>query len=612
MADAVDSLFRSLTNRPKTSDLGVEAPDSETVAPADPEGETRTVSHEEGGDGRADWPPDGLGRVQAEELRRAGYEVGRLLGQGGMGMVYEAHQLALNRPVALKVIRSGTFASASELLRFRHEAEAVAQLDHPHIVPIYEVVQRHGQPFFTMKLIAGQSLNKRLAGFVADPRSAARLVSTIAEAIHHAHQRGILHRDLKPANILLDEEGRPYVTDFGLAKRIDIDPDLTHSNLLIGTPSYMAPEQTTRVRGAISTATDVYGLGTILYVMLTGRAPFAGTTLAETLDLVRTQDPEPPSRLNPRVPRDLEVICRKCLEKEPGRRYPSALALSEDLSCWLRGEPILARPVGPVVRAAMWCRRNPLIASAAALALALLAVIVGFVGVAWKWREADRRRAVSEAVSDLWTRRVLTRLDSELDPLGRDQTVRDLLDDAAAHLGGWLDGQPDVEAQVRERIGAAYLSLGHLSPAEKHLRRAIELDDMANGPRGRVRLLATNQLATVLERTQRSDEVEPMLRRNLDDCRKALGRDDRVTLEAAERLGSALWHLGRLDDAEAVLRQSVDDRGRVLRPDHPDTLRSVYLISRVLRDRGRFGGPGTWPIDTLTASSAPGGRITPI
>jgi eukaryotic-like serine/threonine-protein kinase len=334
-------------------------------------------------------------------------------------------------------------------------------------------------------------------------------------------------------------------------------------------------------------------LGTILYALLSGRAPFTGTTLVEMLDMVRTQYPEPPSRLNPRVPRDLEVICQKCLEKEPGRRYPSALALSEDLSRWLRGEPILARPVNAMVRAALWCRRNRLIAATAALAL--VSLVGGLAGVTWKWREAVRERAVWQAVHELWTNRVLRRADTELDPLGRDPTVRELLDRAAASLGTWLDGQPEVEAQVRETIGGAYLSylpVDQLQPAEEQLRKAIELDTRVNGPRGRTVLLATNLLATLLDRTGRAGEAEPMLRRNLADCRKVLGPDDPATLDAAERLGSVLWHLGQLDEAEAVLQRSITDRGRVFKPDHADTLRSVYLLSRLLRERQRFNEAG--------------------
>jgi eukaryotic-like serine/threonine-protein kinase len=570
--EVIESAFRSLTELPSS-------------------GETPLLESQQDGANGGAVPWDGLGRGELDDLKSAGYEVRRLLGWGGMGLVYEAVQLSLNRPVALKLIRSGSFSSESELLRFKNEAEAVAQLDHPHIVPIYEIAQHRGRYFFSMKLVEGTGLDRHLGRFADDPRSAARLVATVAEAIHHAHQRGILHRDLKPANILLDEGGRPQVTDFGLAKRIDVDLDQTHSNALIGTPSYMAPEQATRGRGRASTATDVYGLGTILYALLAGRAPFVGTTLVETLDLVRTRDPEPPSRVNPRVPRDLEVICRKCLEKEPDRRYPSALALAEDLTRWLQGEPILARPSGALRRAMLWCRRNSALAATAALGLSTL--VVGLATVTWKWREADRERARSEAVVQLLTHRFLARPDWELlDSTGREPTVRNLLDSTASTLGGWLDGQVDVEAQVRQVIGGAYLSLGQLGPAEEQLRRAIELDARANGPRGRTGLRATSLLATLLDRSGRVAEAEPILRRNLADCRGALGPDDPVSLDAEERLGSVLWHLGRLDEAEDTLRRSAADRSRVFKPDHPETLRSIYLLSRLLRERRKFDQAG--------------------
>jgi tetratricopeptide (TPR) repeat protein/tRNA A-37 threonylcarbamoyl transferase component Bud32 len=521
-----------------------------------------------------------------DELRSAGYEVTRLLGRGGMGVVYQAHQVALNREVALKLIRSGSFASETEVLRFQNEAEAVAQLDHPHIVPIYEVGRHRRHHFFSMKLIAGTSLDKRLAEFANDPRATARLVAIVAEAIHHAHQRGILHRDLKPANILLDEQGAPHVTDFGLARRLDAGSEMTHSNALIGTPSYMSPEQATRARGSLTTATDVYGLGTILYALLTRRAPFAGTTLVETLDKVRSQPPEAPSRLNPGVPRGLEVICQKCLEKEPSRRYASAQELAEDLTRWRKGEPIRARPVSPVVRAALWCRRNPALATAAALLM--LALAGGFAGVTWQWRKAEHNRAMAEKVVELVTRRLLAQADAEHDPLARNLTVRELLDRAAAELGGWVGDQPDIEARVREMIGGAYLSLGQYDRAEEHLREAIRLDTQFQGPGARGTLGATNLLATLLDQTSRSTEAEPLLRRNLNDARRFLGPDDSITLDAAERLCSLLWHLGKRDEAEAVLRKNVADRSRVLQPEHADTLRSIYLLSRLLRECGRL------------------------
>ncbi len=516
----------------------------------------------------------------------AGYELLAELGRGGMGVVFKAHQRALNRAVALKMINSGGFATEGELLRFQNEAEAVAQLDHPHIVPIFEV-GRHGERhFFSMKLIVGSGLDKRLADFAAKPHAAARVVAIIAEAVHHAHQRGILHRDLKPANILLDERGLPHVTDFGLAKRIKGDGDLTFSGAPLGTPSYMSPEQAAGDKGSLSTATDVYGLGTILYAMLAGRAPFAGTTLIDTLDKVRTCLPEPPSLRNKQVPRDLEIICLKCLEKEPSRRYPSALALAEDLNRWLAGVPILARPVGPITRTAMWCRRNKSLASMASLLM--LALVGGLAGVTWKWREADHERAKAEAVNELLTQRLLAQSSLELDPLAKNLTVRELLDRAGSQLGGWLDGQPEIEARVRETIGGAYLSLGQYDRAETHLRAAVQLDTKHHGPRHRDTLRATNLLATLLDQTKRGAEAEPLLRRNLNNCRNQLGRDAPVTLDGAERLGALLWHLGKTDEAEMVLRKNVDDRSRVLKPEHPDTLRSTYLLSRVLRDRQRF------------------------
>ncbi len=292
------------------------------------------------------------------------YELLKVLGEGGMGIVYKARQLSLNRPVALKMIRAARFPSADEVRRFQNEAEAVARLDHPNIVPIFEVGRYEDQHYFSMKLIGGESLDKRLKEYVADPRRAARLVATTADAIHHAHQRGILHRDLKPANILVDSDGQPHVTDFGLAKRVEGDSELTRSGAIVGTPAYMAPEQASGKRGVVTTSTDVYGLGAVLYALLAGRAPFGGTAVMDTLEQVRERAPEPPRRLNPRVPRDLEIVCLKCLEKDPRRRYASADALAEDLKRWLAGEPIAARPVGRVARAWMWCRRNPVLGPA--------------------------------------------------------------------------------------------------------------------------------------------------------------------------------------------------------------------------------------------------------
>jgi tetratricopeptide (TPR) repeat protein/tRNA A-37 threonylcarbamoyl transferase component Bud32 len=323
------------------------------------------------------------------------YEILTMLGEGGMGVVYKARQISLNRDVALKVIRNAEFASEEQRRRFQNEAEAVALLDHPGIVPIYEVGTFEDRRYFSMKLIEGASLDKRLSEFAADPRAAARLMAEVADAVHHAHQRGILHRDLKPANILVDGRRHPHVSDFGLAKKIEGDAGMTVSGAIMGTPAYMAPEQALgRVR-EITTATDVYGLGAVLYVTLTGKAPFHGDSVLETLERVRQQPPEAPTRHNPRLPRDLEVICLKCLEKDPKRRYATAGELADDLRRWLNREPIAARPVGRATRLLLWARRNPALAAlTTALAAAL---VIGAVGISLQWREAvyQRNQALS-------------------------------------------------------------------------------------------------------------------------------------------------------------------------------------------------------------------------
>jgi eukaryotic-like serine/threonine-protein kinase len=309
------------------------------------------------------------------------FELLEEVGRGAMGVVYKARQKSLNRTVALKMILAGRLASESEVQRFRTEAENAAGLDHPHIVPIYEVGEHDGQHYFSMKLIEGASLVREVAGFTADPRAAARLMATVARAVHHAHQRGVLHRDLKPGNILIDKEGQPHVADFGLAKRIEGGSGQTLSGTVMGTPCYMAPEQAAGRNIGLTTSADVYSLGAILYECLTGRPPFRAGTPLETLMQVQHEEPEPPRKARSGVPRDLEVVCLKCLRKDPSRRYASAEALAEDLERWQAGEPIVARPVRSGERALKWVRRHPMPAALAAVStLAALAVVGGLVG----------------------------------------------------------------------------------------------------------------------------------------------------------------------------------------------------------------------------------------
>ena len=287
------------------------------------------------------------------------YELLGEIARGGMGVVYRARQKSLNRVVALKMIRAGRLASDEEMERFRFEAEAAANLDHPHIVPIFDVGEHLGQLFFSMRLVEGGSLARRLAECGRDFRCAARLVATVAHAVDHAHRQGFWHRDLKPANILLDVQGRPHVTDFGLAKRVKGDADLTQSGAILGTPSYMAPEQAAGCKEELTAAADVYSLGAVLYELLTGRPPFRAETVGEVIFQVLEREPEPPGQFRPGVPVDLERICLKCLEKNPLARYPTARALAEDLERFLRGEGVEAGRPNLLQRLRRWTRREP-------------------------------------------------------------------------------------------------------------------------------------------------------------------------------------------------------------------------------------------------------------
>jgi TolB-like protein/Tfp pilus assembly protein PilF/predicted Ser/Thr protein kinase len=309
------------------------------------------------------------------------YELLEEIGRGGQGVVYRARQKSLNRTVALKVIGLGHWATEAHLKRFRREAESAASLEHPCIVPIYEVGERDGSCYFSMKLVEGGQLDDVVKREPITIRRAVELIAKVARIVHYAHEHHILHRDIKPGNILLDQKGEPHLTDFGLARLVETESTVTRTMEVLGTPSYMAPEQAMGNNAQLTSATDVYGLGAVLYQLLTGHPPFAGGTTYETIRLVLDTEPRQPRLWSPKVDRDVSTICLKCLEKDPKRRYPSAVALAEDLERWLKHEPILARRTGLITRGRKWVRRNP---TSALLAASLVALAASAGWIVWK------------------------------------------------------------------------------------------------------------------------------------------------------------------------------------------------------------------------------------
>jgi serine/threonine protein kinase/formylglycine-generating enzyme required for sulfatase activity len=412
--------------------------------------------------GQSTEPKGKLRETALGSISVPGYEIEAVLGRGGMGVVYKARQIKANRVVALKMILGAGIASPAEIARFRTEAEAIASINHANIVQIYEVGEHAGMPYFSLEYCTNKTLKDKLVGDPIPGRDAAALVEKLAWGIAAAHAKGIIHRDLKPANVLLAEDGTPKVADFGLAKRFDDDSSQTKTGAIVGTPSYMAPEQASGEIKTLGPSCDVYALGAILYECVAGRPPFKGATALETLEQVRGQEPVSPRLLQPAVPRDLETICLKCLRKEEAKRYESARALADDLNRFLAGKPIVARSVSRIERAVKWVKRNPAVTGAAAAVV--LALAVGTTVSYLKYLDAAQQRSIAEdrekearneADKARRARDFLVRIlrISETDTLGGNITARQILAVAEKRIPAEFADQPELRAELEKAIG---------------------------------------------------------------------------------------------------------------------------------------------------------------
>ncbi|MEX2175717.1 MAG: protein kinase [Pirellulaceae bacterium] len=513
--------------------------------------------------------------------RLGDYELLDEIARGGMGVVYRAVQRGLDRIVAVKVIRDSALAGPDDVARFKAEAAAAAGLRHPHIVAIHEVGSYRGRHFFSMDYIDGTSLATHAREQPLSAGAAAALVVTIAGAVQAAHDQGVLHRDLKPSNVLMDRAGQPHVTDFGLAKRLAGGSELTSTEQVLGTPSYMPPEQARADRGQIGFASDVYSLGAILYELLTGRPPFRGDTALATIQQVLESEPVSPRRLNPAVSRDLQTICCKCLEKAPGNRYASAQALADDLNRFLRQEPILARRITAFGRSAKWARRRP--AVTALLVAVLLVAIAGISGILWQWHAAadarDKLGRALQAKSRLFTeaeaarqqadrsarasQRVSEILIEVCQGTDRTGTISDfflttpdasaerisgvgLLDRAAGHVAA-LGDAPLAQAELMNTLGVVYLSLGQLEKAADMLQSARDVRQPLDAVDGPAAAKSLAYLGVLRYLQGRYDEAEQLAQEVLASDHADVTDEDQVLLLGMLEL--------ELDESDATIRE---------------------------------------------------------
>jgi tetratricopeptide (TPR) repeat protein/predicted Ser/Thr protein kinase len=531
---------------------------------------------------------------QTSQVRRFGdYELLEEIARGGMGVVYKARQVSLNRIVAVKMLLFGEFASDEAIKRFGIEAEAVASLRHPNIVALHEVGKQEGQHYFSMDYIEGESLAEALRAGPLAPRRAAALLKTIAEAIHYAHQRGILHRDIKPANILLDAKGEPHVTDFGLARLVEQGSSLTQTEAVLGTPNFMAPEQAAGRTRQVTTATDVFSLGAVFYQMLTGCAPFQGETAMQTLRQVLEAEPKRPRSLNPNIDDDLELICLKCLEKEPARRYGSAEGLAQDLARWLRHEPIIAAAPSALYKFRKFAQRHRVgLTSAATIVLLLVAGAVLSTWEALRARAAEKKALAQAAKSHRTTQFVEEMLTGAGPSIayGRDPGVLfDILDKTAASIDTEFAGEPEIEQELRQFIGGAYFDLGKCHEAERMFRRALELAQQLCGPEHVAVSDALLNLGVALQGQSKMREAETNMIAGLAMRRKLLGNDSTEVAMALHNWAGVLSCESRFREAERAGREALNIELKARGNEHREVAMMYDSLAGVFSNEGKIG-----------------------
>ncbi len=525
------------------------------------------------------------------------FELHYALGTGAFGTVWKARDRKLDRMIALKIPRTGSLGTAAERDRFVREARAAAQLRHESIVAVHEVGEHEGQSFIVSEFVDGVSLAEWLTAKAPTFREAAAWVAEVADALQYAHDHGVIHRDVKPSNLILDRNGRLHVMDFGLAKRDAGEVTMTLDGQVLGTPAYMAPEQIEKAHQVDGRA-DVYALGVVLYRLLTGELPFRGTTRM-LLEQVRLDEPRPPRKLNDRIPRDLETVCLKAMAKEPGRRYPTARELSEDLRRFLSGEAIRARRTGRIEQLSRWCRRNPTIAATSFIALIAL-VAATLISVAYglqrsrtaeKEKElriaADLEREIAQKVSAFLVDDLLSEAMPER-KLGRRVTVEELLDRAAEKIGKSSVGNPEFDARIHSVVGNAYRKLGVYDKADSHLRKALEIRSRNPGSERSSMLQSRRDLAITYQAMGQLEEAEAILRRILDEQKVGATNGNTELLGISNDLARLIFERGNLDEAEALLRNSLRRQLGVLGENHPDTAASYDTLATILTAQGRY------------------------